>query len=81
MEHDDEKKIKSGDEYAEGWESGSWDIVNDNKPDLSKRNHASGDPLVNKDKNEIKHDDDSGSAQRGLGGTSDANRGDNSAMR
>ena len=66
--------MKSGDEYKAGWESSEWDIVND-KADVSKRNHASGDPVVDKDRNEIKDNDDSGSSQRGLGGTTADNRG------
>jgi len=84
LRHDDDdnhEENKSGDQYREGWVSENWDIVGANKPDVSKRNHASGDPVGNGDKNEIKRDDDSGSSERGLGGTTQDNQGDNAATR
>ena len=71
----DKPDIKAGDQYAKGWESTEWDIVG-NRPDVSKRQHVSGHPVTgNDDGNEVHGNDDSGSSQRGLGGTTDDNRG------
>ena len=76
----DTPNVGSGDEYAKGWNSDDWDIVSD-RPDVSKRNHVSGHPLTGKDDaNEVHRDDDSGSSQRGMGGTTDDNRGSNPAQ-